>query len=76
MEDKGWRKVRAITSKKPDGTPVSILVGMVRDDDGHLSPAIRIDDGPVALIPLEQVGAEVLSAIRKTLLDWYERESR
>jgi hypothetical protein len=75
MTDDGWRKVRAIPSTKPDGTPVNIIVGMVRRE-GHLEPALRIDDGPIALLPLEEVGADVIAAIRKTLLDWYEQEGR
>lgn len=75
MADDGWHKLRAIPSTRPDGTQANILVGMV-PSNGRLEPAIRIDDGPIALIPLEEVGADVLAAIRKTLLDWYKQEVR
>jgi hypothetical protein len=75
MADDTWRMVRAIPSMTPDGRPASIIVGMVKRDH-RLEPALRIDDGPIALLPLDEVGGEVLAAIRKTLLEWYEREGR
>jgi hypothetical protein len=71
MVDDGWRMVRAIPTTNAEGQRADIFVGVLNRE-----PALRIDNGPIALIPLEEVGAEVLAAIRKTLLDWYEREGR
>lgn len=71
MVDDGWRMVRSIPTTTAEGKPAGIHVGVFNRE-----PALRIDNGPIALIPLEEVGGEVLAAIRKTLLHWYEQEGR
>lgn len=71
MADDGWRMVRAVPTTNADGKPINIYVGVFKRE-----PALRIENGPIAKIPLEEVGADVLAAIRKTLLDWYEKAGR
>ncbi|MFJ1765086.1 hypothetical protein ACIOD2_32495 [Amycolatopsis sp. NPDC088138] len=71
MTDDGWWMVKAIPTTNADGKPINIYVGMLNSE-----PAIRIDDGPIALIPLEAVGGDLLAAIRKMLQEWYERRGR
>lgn len=64
--------VRTIRTRDTAGHPVEITVGLVLVD-GQPEPAMRVDGGPTVLLPLHQVGGELLAAIRQMLMDWYTR---
>lgn len=74
MTDEGWYRVKAIPTRDTDGNPIKLFVGQV-EHHGRLENAVRIDSGPTALVPLEEVG-EYLKALRATAEDTYERNER
>jgi hypothetical protein len=73
MADEDWRMVRTIRTRDTAGNPVEITVGLFLIDD-QPEPAMRVDDGPIVLLPLHQVGGDLLAAIRQMLQDWYSLE--
>jgi len=58
-----------------DGDPTRVYVGQV-EYKGKLETAVRIDSGPTALIPVNQVVGDLLAAIRKTSEETYLRNAR
>lgn len=72
MADEDWRRVWAIKTVNTDGQPTQLFVGQV-ERDGKLVTAVRIDSGPAAVIPLDEVAGEFLRAIRATAEDAYVR---
>ena len=69
------RVVWAIPTVNTDGDPTRVYVGQV-EHRGKLETAVRIDNGPTALIPLDQVVGVLLAAIRETSMKTYERNQR
>ncbi|MFJ1763753.1 hypothetical protein ACIOD2_25800 [Amycolatopsis sp. NPDC088138] len=72
MAEEDWRMVRTIRTRDTAGRTVEITVGLVLVD-GQPEPAMRVNGGPTVLLPLHQVGGELLAAIRQMLMDWYTR---
>lgn len=68
-----WRMVRKIRTRDTAGRAVEITVGLVLVG-GQPEPAMRVDGGPTVLLPLHQVGGDLLAAIRQMLKDWYSLE--
>lgn len=75
MTDEDWRRVWAIPTVDTDGQPTKVFVGQV-ERDGQLVAAVRIDSGPTALIPIDEVVGELLRAIRATAEAAYVRNQR
>lgn len=73
--DEDWRMVRTIRTRDIAGMHVDITVGLVLVD-GSVEPAMQINGSPIVLLPLHQVGGDLLAAIRQMLADWYTREGR
>ncbi len=76
MADEGWRQVWAIPTVDTNGKPIRVFVGQV-DHKGRVETAVRIDNGPTALLPpVEQVVGRFLEAIRKTAENtWKQNET-
>ncbi|MEV6902356.1 hypothetical protein [Amycolatopsis sp. NPDC051372] len=70
MHSTGWRYEQAIATVDMTGQPTRVIVGLIECDD-RLSAALRIEDGPTALVPLE-TGGELLKALRQTLESWWK----
>lgn len=70
MTDEGWRMVRTIRTQDITGRTVPITVGLFLVD-GQPEPAMQVDGGTPVLLPLHQVGGDLLAAIRQMLQDWY-----
>lgn len=67
------RLVRTLGTVTLNGDQIQLRVGLV--EQGHdLTPALQLDDGPIALIPIDDVGAQLLAYIRQTLADWYRKQ--
>jgi hypothetical protein len=75
MADEGWEEVWQIRTVDTDGKPISLFVGKVTRE-GKRVPALRIDRGPAALIPLDEVVGRLLEAIRETSLKSYVQNQR
>lgn len=75
MTDEGWHRVKAIPTRDIDGNPIRLFVGQVEVGD-RLETAIRIDSGPTALVPVEEVIGEYLKALRLTAEDTHLRNRR
>ncbi|WP_372672956.1 hypothetical protein [Amycolatopsis kentuckyensis] len=79
MADEGWRFVRGYRTTDESGTPTTLKIGLVDvrypGQDVRVEPAIQVD-GKTALIPLEEIGSEVPSTIRRVLEEWWKREGR
>jgi hypothetical protein len=75
MATEEMRGVWAIPTVTTDGKPTRVYVGQV-EYKGRLETAVRIDNGPTALIPVNQVVGDLLAAIRQTSLETYERNMR
>ncbi|MFC3453983.1 hypothetical protein [Amycolatopsis speibonae] len=75
MADEKMRVVWAIPTINTDGEPTRVYVGQV-EYEGKLETAVRIDGGPTALIPVNQVVGDLLAAIRQTALKTYEENVR
>jgi len=69
------RSVWSIPTVNTDGDPTRVYVGQV-EYKGKLETAVRIDSGPTALIPVNQVVGDLLAAIRKTSEETYLRNAR
>ncbi|WP_410676630.1 hypothetical protein [Amycolatopsis sp. cmx-4-68] len=67
------RLVRTIDTVTLDGSRIQLRVGLV-ERDGDLTPALQLNDGPIALIPIDDVGSQLLADIRQTLADWYRKQ--
>ncbi|MDT7803777.1 hypothetical protein VA596_02220 [Amycolatopsis sp., V23-08] len=72
MNAQGWRYERAIPTVDVAGEPTRVVVGLIEQGD-RLAAALRVDDGPAALVPLE-TGGELLKALRETLESWWRLE--
>jgi hypothetical protein len=59
------RNVWRVHTTDTEGRPCDLYVGQV-EHDGKLETALRVDNGPIVLIPLLQVAGDVLAAIRQT----------
>ncbi|MFI5608867.1 hypothetical protein [Amycolatopsis sp. NPDC051903] len=70
MHSTGWRYEQAIPTVDLTGQPTRVIVGLIERDD-RLSAALRVGDGPAALVPLE-TGGELLKALRQTLESWWK----
>lgn len=75
MADEGWYRSRRIQTTDTNGRPISLFVGQV-EYKGRLETAIRVDSGPIALAPVEEVVGEYLKAIREVAEDTYIRNQR
>jgi hypothetical protein len=75
MATEDMRVVWAIPTINTDGDPTRVYVGQV-EHNGKLETAVRIDSGPTALIPVNQVVGDLLAAIRRTSLETYEHNMR
>lgn len=75
MTDEGWYRVKRIPTRDIDGKNISLFVGQV-EHEGRLETAIRIDSGPTALVPVEEVIGEYLKALRQTAEDTHLRNRR
>lgn len=75
MTDEGWYRVKAIPTTDTNGKPIQLFVGQVERGD-QLETAIRIDKGPTALVPLEEVIGEYLKALREVAEDTHVRNRR
>lgn len=75
MTDEGWYRVKRIPTRDIDGKNISLFVGQV-EHEGRLETAIRIDNGPIALAPIDEVVGEYLKALRDTAQDTYIRNQR
>lgn len=75
MADEGWYRVKRIPTTNTDGRPVDLFVGQV-EYKGRLETAIRIDNGPLALAPIEEVIGEYLKALREVAEDTHFRNRR
>ncbi len=75
MAGEDWEEVWAIRTVDTDGNPTILFVGKVTRD-GKRVPALRVDRGPAALIPLDEVVGRLLEALRKTSLKAYEQNQR
>lgn len=73
--DEDWRMVRTIRTRDIAGQGVDITVGLVLFD-GRVEPAMQVDGSSIVLVPLHQVGGDLLAALRQMLSDWYVREGR
>lgn len=67
--------VWAIQTINTNGEPTRVYVGQV-EHEGRAETAIRIDSGPTALVPVNQVVGDLLAAIRQTSMKTYERNMR
>jgi hypothetical protein len=65
----GWRYERAIDTVDTAGHPEKVVVGLIEQGD-RLAVALRVGDGPAALVPLE-TGGELLKALREILESWW-----
>jgi hypothetical protein len=70
MTDEDWRMVRTIRTQDITGRPVEITVGLLPVGD-QVEPAMQVDGATPVLLPLHQVGGDLLAAIRQMLRDWY-----
>ncbi|MFE0027193.1 hypothetical protein [Amycolatopsis sp. NPDC059021] len=69
----GWRLVRAIQTIDAEGNPTMVFFGLIEKNGKH-EPALRINGGPAALMPLHQFAGDLVAALRKPLADWYLRQ--
>ena len=72
MTAQGWRDERVIPTVDLAGAPTTLVVGLTERGD-RLAAALRIADGPAAVLPLE-TGGELLKALRETLESWWRLE--
>jgi hypothetical protein len=75
MATDDMRVVWSIPTVDTNGRPTRVYVGQV-EYDGRLETAVRIDSGPIALIPVDQVVGRFLAAIRRTSEETYLRNVR
>lgn len=75
MADEDLHRVKVIPTVDTDGRPANLFVGQV-EREGGLETAIRIDNGPAVLAPLEEVLAAFLRALREAAEDTYKRNQR
>lgn len=59
------RNVWAISTVDSTGKPVQLFVGEL-DYDGEVKLGVRIDGGPIAIVPIPMVVARYLAALRQT----------
>lgn len=59
------RNVWAITTVDSTGRPAQLFVGEV-EHGGHLEAGVRVNDGPIVIVPLPDVVARLLAALRQT----------
>jgi len=75
MGAEDWEEVWQIRTVDTDGDPISLFVGKVTRQ-GKRVPALRIDRGRAALIPLDEVVGRLLEALRETSLRAYVQNKR
>ncbi|MGW5743843.1 hypothetical protein [Amycolatopsis sp. NPDC003861] len=71
--EQGWQLFRAFRTTDAEGRPTDLQFGLVDTAKNGTQPAIRVD-GKTALMPLEEIGAELPEVIRRVLLTWWQRE--
>ncbi|WIX99319.1 hypothetical protein QRX60_35460 [Amycolatopsis mongoliensis] len=59
------RNVWAIPTVDSTGKPVKLFVGEI-EHQGRLETGVRIDGGPIVIVPLPEVVSRVLAALRQT----------
>lgn len=73
MED--MRNVWAIPTVDSTGKPVMLFVGEI-EHQGRLETGVRIDGGPIAIIPLPEVVSRLLAALRQTTESAYRKNAK
>jgi len=66
------RNVWAIPTVDSTGKPVHLFVGEV-EHAGRLETGVRIDSGPIAIVPLPEVVSRFLAALRQTSESAYRK---
>lgn len=59
------RNVWAITTVDSTGRPAQLFVGEI-EHGGQLEAGVRVNDGPIVIVPLPDVVARLLAALRRT----------
>jgi len=75
MTDEGWRQVWAIPTVDTNGQPTKVFVGQV-DYKGKVETAVRVDSGPIALAPIDEVIGHLLEALRTTAENTWKQNER
>lgn len=71
MADADPLRTWMINTVDVDGHPIRLFVGQVKHNY-RIETVIRIDGGPVVLLPLNEVG-QYLKALRETAADTHKR---
>lgn len=66
------RNVWAIPTVDSTGKPVKLFVGEI-EHQGRLETGVRIDNGPIAIVPLPEVVSRLLAALRQTTESAYRK---
>lgn len=66
------RNVWAIPTVDSTGQPVKLFVGEI-EYEGRLETGVRVDGGPIAIVPLPEVVSRFLAAVRKTTESAYRK---
>lgn len=69
---RGWRKERSIRTTDTMGTDVEVTTGLVKGPDGTVVVGLAIDDGPSAVLRIDDSGPHLLANLRNSLADLLE----